>query len=476
MTTEPSLFAVRNPSGRAHIGVARADITPGPDAPINNWGAARRTTADGLATRLSATVITIASLDGPASEPELVIVALDLGWWRTPAAADGFRAGVARRLGVAPERILVSLSHTHAGPAIDPEAVDPAARSRVAEYLETIADTTGEAAVRAVREARPAVLDWGRGSCHLAWVRDQWSAPEGRFVCGFDPAADPDHTLLVGRVISDDHEGFGPSSQPALMAVLVNYACHPTTLGPDNSAVSGDYVAVARDVVEDRSAAPMIFLQGASGELAPRRQYDSGPDAVRANGEQLGYSVLATLAGMLPVATRLTPGPTVESGAPLGTWRLEPDPIDHQVELRSVPVDLPLNNAPRRWQEPDLSPAARAERERRAALIEATSTSTHHRMPLAVGRIGDAALVALAGESYSQLQRDLRSRFSDRPVIVLNLTGGAHHGYLPPASAYETDLYQVWQTPAGPGSLEQVRDAGIAALDELFGRRSGGPA
>lgn len=459
-------FACWNPGLHARIGVARTMITPAGDAPINNWGAARRTAATGLHSDLTATVLTITRLDSAASaRPDLVLVALDLGWWRTPSAADALQRQVARSAGVEPHRVLVSLSHTHAGPAIDPDAVDQTASASVADYLQTLADRVSTAATDAARTAEPAVLEWGRGSCDLARVRDQWLELEHRYVCGFDPDGDPDPTLLVGRIVADQPDSDGDR----LQAVIVNYACHPTTLGPENSEISADYPAVARDLVEARCAAPMIFLQGASGDLAPRRQYETGSAAVQANGEQLGFAVLATLAGMLPTRTRLINTAIVESGAPLGIWRPEPDAPSTRMGLRHDQVAVPRNPLAGRWGSADgLSDAAKAERERRNGQIESLSGRTEHSMPLAVCRLGEVALVATAGEPYSVLQRDLRSTFSDRPIVVLNLTGGAHHGYLPPAEAYRDELYQVWQTPAGRGSLERVRDASAKLITELF--------
>jgi hypothetical protein len=264
----------------------------------------------------------------------------------------------------------------------------------------------------------------------------------------------------------------GGPGQPR--ALIVNYACHPTTLGPANSAISGDYVSVARDLVEQAVGVPMLFVQGASGELAPRRQYHAddlaGDGAVRANGQQLGYAVLSTLAGMLPAGERLCPDATVESGAPLGVWSLTTDDVvDPRIQVLHRSVTVPRNDAVSQWGDAtDLSPGAARERDRRAAMIERLAGTGEYQIPLTACRLGDAVWVAQPGEAYSALQLDLRSRFPDRAVVVANLTGGAHHGYLPPKEAYSLNLYQVWQTPAGAGALEIVRNAFVEMVDELF--------
>jgi hypothetical protein len=464
-------FAVRNPSLYASIGVGRADSTPSATAPINNWGAAVVSRADRIAHPLTATVLVLSELD---RSPSLVWVSLDLGWWRLGHGEARVRTAVAERLGLDRGQVLLSLSHTHAGPAIDPTSAEPTEQGDVLAYLDTLVEVVLSAAGQAVDESTPALLEWGAGSCHLAWNRDQWLAEEDRFVCGFAPDQPADPMLLVGRV-SDPPTATAPGR---VRAVIVNYACHPTTLGPANSAISGDYVSVARDLIERAVDAPMIFVQGASGELAPRRQYQpgspAGDDAVQANGQQLGYAVLSTLAGMLPAGQRLSPRATIESGAPLGIWALTPDdPADRAIAVLHRDVPVPRNHVVSHWGEAtDLSLAAAAERDRRADLINRLAGAGDYRIPVTACRLGDAVLLAQPGEAYSRLQLDLRSRFADRPVIVANLTGGAHHGYLPPAEVYGGNLYQVWQTPAGVGALELVREACIELVEELLG---GGP-
>ncbi len=448
-----SAFDLSNPAVRARLGVARADITPAPDAPINNWGAAPTKHATGIQAPMCATALAIGPVD--SDETTVVIVTVDLGWFRTASAAAHVRDGIAARAGVPADRVLVALSHTHAGPAIDPDAVLAEDRSQVTGYLDRVVEAVGSAAARAIAGAVPAVLEWGVGTCTLARHRDHAHPTEHRTVCGYDPGGDADDTLLVGRIVDD-------AGSP--IATLVNYACHPTTLGPSNTRISPDYVGAARDLVEDRTGVPMLFLQGASGELAPRRQYTDDTSAALANGRELGYAALSALEGMLPPSTRLVEQPTLESGAPLGIWQFEPVTVPTDVSLETHRLQLAPNASVTRWSaSTPLPDAVSLERTARAALLAADQGGGPS-IPLTVLRLGDAVLVATAGEAYSSLQRDLRAAFPDVAVVVVNLAGGAHAGYLPPDAAYASDRYQVWQTPAGRGSLEFVRDAATTLI------------
>ncbi len=103
------------------------------------------------------------------------------------------------------------------------------------------------------------------GRCSLATNRDLHDPEKERIVSGFNPSIEADSALLVGRVT----DGTGK-----IIATIVNYACHPTTLAWDNTLISPDFVGAMRETIEaNTGGAPVIFLQGASGELAPRYQY-----------------------------------------------------------------------------------------------------------------------------------------------------------------------------------------------------------
>ena len=92
------------------------------------------------------------------------------------------------------------------------------------------------------------------------------------------------------------------------------------------------------------------------------------------------------------------------------------------------------------------------------------------RVPLFVWRIGDAILIGQMNETYSRFQLDLRKHFPDRHLVVMNLVNGSV-GYLPPRELYDTDIYQVWQSPYAAGSLELLIDAASKTVSVLLAER-----
>lgn len=441
------------PGGDLHarIGAARADITPPAGIRMRLWGAATHDVAQGVHRPMTATALAIVPLDGPAR----VLLSLDLMEWADADDERVVRDRVLARCGLAEVDLLVHATHSHAAPAPCTALTGEPGGHLMAAHLEQIAEAAAGAASRALKDARPAVLSWGVGSSRLAAHRDQ--VDEGRPVVGWQPGVDADDTLLVGRVTDADG---------ATTAVLVSYACHPTMLGWENQMLSPDYVGALRVQVESSHPdALCLFVQGASGELAPVRQYGADPAEADRAGLALAIAVEATLTLMdrpdhRPVLTGF-----VESGAPLGVWRVLPVPPRTGVASAMLTVPLVRRAPDGGVGALDVPDHVRAERTARAALVaRVAGTGQAIDYPVWVWQLGELVVVAHPGEAYSWLAQRLRAALAPRPVLVANLTNGAGAFYLPPASAYDLPGYTVGQTPAGPGSLESVA---AAVLDHL---------
>jgi len=354
--------------------------------------------------------------------------------------------------------------HTHSGPSLSTDETDRPGGDKVAGYLDSVADAAVSASLEAIAAQAPAVIEWAAGSCSLATNRDLWE--DGRSLVGYNPAIHADDTVLVGRV-SDDNG--------AVVATLVNYACHPTTLAWQNRLLSPDYIGATREVVEAATAgAPCLFLQGASGELAPREQYVGDTALADHHGQQLGYAVLATLWGMLRPATRLVRAGTVESGAPLAIWQPTAAPQPTSLSVAACTLELPmqklasLDELAKRWS--GIDPLSLQERLTRARSIRASyGTATKLSYPLWVWMIGDCFFVAHPGEAYSFLQRELRRKYGASRVVVLNLCNGPGFFYLPTEDAFNAGTYSSWQTLVDRGALEGLVAEASRAIERLAG-------
>lgn len=448
---------IRIPRSALRVGVARRDITPPTGIRAKNWGPAEWERSEGAHRPFELTALAMIGGDDRAR----VLLAVDGTWWRRVADEQGVRGAILAGLGLAPDQLMLSLSHTHAGAVLCAADAHLPGGELIPGYLDALAAAGIEAGREALNTAEPGLIEWTTGRCTLA--ADREVDLDGRALVGFNPDAVADDTVVIGRV----------SVAGRVRATLVNYACHPTTLAWQNREVSPDYVGAMREVVEAATDAPCLFVQGASGELAPREQYTGDVTVADRHGRSLGHAVLAAVDGLPVPGEELALDRVVESGAPLAVWAGRPASASSDVAGAAASVTLPLRDLPtldglaREWA--DIDPRSRDERLGRARnLREGYIDGPTVQHPVWVWRLGDAVIVGHPGEAYSRLQTTLRARFPGIPIVVMNLTNGPGFVYLPTRDAYDRGAYQAWQTPLAPGALELLESHAATLIATLL--------
>ncbi|MEC5145098.1 hypothetical protein [Chitinophaga sp. 212800010-3] len=437
---------LRDPSFKGMIGVGRQDITPPSGIYARNWGAARHETAAGVHLPFTLTAMAFRS---SITEPPLVLISADLGWWKSAADERQLRNGILTALQLQPYQLMCCLTHTHAGPSTFTEDAGKPGGELIAPYLEKVKLAAIKAAGDALQQAVPAVLTWHYGQCDLARNRELPEPGTTRIITGMNPEAPADNTLLVGRICNE---------QGALLGTIVNYACHPTTLGAANELLSPDFPGAMRIHVENNTGAPCMFLQGASGELAPAEQYSGNTALAELYGRQLGFAVLSALEAMLPPGKELQFTGVVESGASLAMWEQARYQPSAAIAAEMIMVPLPLKALPSLAEIEEAWAACtdhviKERLWRQRGIRKTIGEGEVAEMPLWIWRIGDTILAGQPNEAYSFFQQQLREQLKPAVVVVMNIVNG-YAGYLPPETAYSRQSYAVWQTPFASGALE----------------------
>ncbi len=271
-------------------GVARIEITPSTNGPM--FGYANRKC--GLSTAVHDPLYAKA-LVLQAGEQRVAIVTLDLG---SISSGVLFRR-VADELKI--PVLLLSLSHTHSGPAFMAYSLGAKEPS---PYLTELEGKVFEVVKRASESMSPARLAVGRGSIQLGYnrllVRD-----DGRARAVFDnldrvPYGPVDPEVMLLRV--EDPEG-----KPR--ALLVHYTAHPVALGSTSCLYSADYPGVMKARVE--AAMPGVeamFVQGAAGDINPLFQGRTGNSeadfaTMTKMGDLLAAEVLRAAKRMQPASS-----------------------------------------------------------------------------------------------------------------------------------------------------------------------------
>ena len=478
------------PQSHVRFAASRADITPPLGIYWRMWGAATHDHATGVHRPLTA----IAAIFEPASiadaggvNDRVALVSLDhclLG----KEEAELVIQAICNRCSLTASQVLLTFTHTHSAGLMSLDRADFPGGELILPYLQKLADTCAELVEQAISQSGPAVIAYGVGRCDLARHRDFWDEENKLFVCGYNPEGRADDTVLIARIT--DAAG-------KICGTLVNYACHPTTLAWENRLLSPDYAGAMREVIEkETGGAPCIFLQGASGDLGPQEGYVGDVAVADKNGRQLGHAALSALQGLAPPLTRFKYQSPVISGATLGDWRHEPVTHEREAKIRtwqrkcdvlSIPYrpDLPTREGTEELlakytadeklahKSGDLGATrdARAMAERQTRMLRRLAQlpkGTAYPFDLHVWRMGDAVWVAIPGEHYSYLQTNLRSRFPNRIIIVITLTGGWGPSYVPTRETYGKGLYQESVAVLAPGSLEKITDELAWRIEKLL--------
>ncbi len=465
---EQPASAVTDPSFVGLVGVATRDMTPEPGIYFHMWGSSRHDTADSVHKSLYASAI---SFRANASSEPCVIATLDYCWFPHYQVVNALRRPILDELGIDPDRFLLVLSHSHSVPQVDEEFEGEPGGDKIPAFRAKVLRALREAVIEAVAKQTPAIVSWGHGSARLAWTRDFRHPTSGQILCGPNPAGVPDTTVLVGRVTHAD--------TGAALATIVNYACHPVSLGGANRAISPDYIGTLREVVEAKTGgAPCLFLHGPSGNQTPRDSYAKETAVADANGEILGFAVLSVLRSLLPPGKRLEFADVESSGAHLAVWKTRSYTLDPTVAAAARRLRLPSKNWPTLEQidrEIGLARdrAALTRMTRLKQFVQNLSVAFADGFPVWAVRLGQAVVIATPAEAFVDLQIELRRRFPHIAIIVTNDTNGSFN-YLPPASYFGNGAYEQDCSDFGPGSLEMIIVAAVGLIDSLFGSAPSG--
>ena len=204
---------------------------------------------------------------------QFYLVASDLCLF-SPTVYDELVERLQNELGIQPQNIWWTVTHTHAAPEVGPPTVYRALLGRSdhewnREYEKKVLD----AAVQAVKTAReklePARVSIGTG-ISMANINRRAKDLDGSVSLGLNPDGPADREIGILRFER-------PDGSP--IAVVANYAMHGTVMSGSNLEISGDAPGVVESYVEEKVQAPVLYVNGAAGNLAPIYSVYPNPEA-----------------------------------------------------------------------------------------------------------------------------------------------------------------------------------------------------
>lgn len=423
-------------------GVGRADLTP-PVGIMQSGYAARQTGSEAIHDDLTATVLYLAQ-----EGLEMALVGLDLIMFEAAEVAE-IRRCCQELTGVPGDRIMVACTHTHSGPVTGP-GEDDGLRAAYATALRwQIAGALREAKLR----AQPVQLAATRQPLRLAGNRRE-RTPQGT-ILGYNPDAPTPTAADVLRVESADG---------ALVAAVVVYDCHGTTLGPDNMQLSADYPGYARRFLEAQAPGLRAMILGGCG--ANQNPYPRGTFAwAERHGQSLGAAAYLGLLDMPKCR------PVARLAVEVATARLPLEPLPTLDECRAQLAAVEATAARERGETPEedsdrlLSWTTRRQlRQARArvAAAEAGDTDLALTCEIQVLALDDLAFVALPGEIFFEIGQAIRAQSPFAVTLPLGWSNGSI-GYVPTQTEVPFGGYEIEMARAHAHGL-LLREDGDAAL------------
>jgi hypothetical protein len=242
--------------GTTLVGVAKIDITP--ETPVRMYGYASRTTeSEGIAGPLKASALVIG---GDRGQGPAVMLAVDCG----AVPKEIFEKLLERlesKAGIRRERFVLCHSHCHSGPDIKGmESISGEERKHLNQYVELLLNRTEDVVLNALAKRTKGRLDWVQGSVDVAANRRVLT--DGKWT-GFGAAPDGavDHSLPLLRVTN---------TAGRLLAVVINYACHNTTLRGKCTQIHGDWAGCTQEYVEaEHPGAVCLITIGCGADSDP---------------------------------------------------------------------------------------------------------------------------------------------------------------------------------------------------------------
>ncbi len=394
---------------RFKAGAASVCITP--DEPLWLAGYASRTApARSKISDLYASALAVEDADGR----RFVIASMDL-IAITPIISEAVIDAVRMKHGLARRQVLLTATHTHYGPEFRP---DKQVFFKIpADYAEKIPVVAGKLAASLVDAIDSALdrLEPARLVVRSASVGFAHNRRRHGVVAGWPSPDDVvDHDVPVLECV--DAAG-------NRRAIVFGYACHNTTIPPDDLRYCGDWTGFAKEQLErSNPGATALFIPGAGADQDP--EPCGSIELSRQHGREMADAVERALA---------MPGAEV-GGSICAAW------ADVSLPLKAVTrdtIDTMLSSS-----DPPQQVKARFLRD---ALDRGEQLLTSYSAPIQILRLGnELLLIALSGEPVVDWSHKLKQGTGSGERGVRNSGSVLHHSPASPlvwVAGYCNDMF-----------------------------------
>jgi len=342
-----------------------------------------------------------------------MIISVDLIGFTT-AFVDELKGDISKATGIPAENLMIAAVHNHGAPS--PRTSDVDKQNTVPVYVKFLKERVLSLAVAATRNPVPVKMGIGKGSCNMNINRRALIA-NGSIWLGRNPDGPCDHDLVVAKF--DDMNN-------KTIAVLINWPCHGTVSGQDNTLITGDWPGAAARYIRKSvgNNAVVAVTIGASGDINPIYGPGKNFTEIEAVGFHVGRETDKILSSM-------------------STYPLT------DVETKNAVLSFP-GKKPGKDDFPQASYESAPDNEIR----------------LTVFKVGELVLSGVSGELVNEIGKDIKNRSPFSQTIVVTHCNGSS-GYICTDKMFSEGGYEVKVTKFMPGVEKRLADKYIDLIHQF---------
>ena len=343
-----------------------------------------------------------------------------------PSMYDRVAAELKRKHGSDPMLLWWTVTHTHSAPKVGPPGLgcvflpDRCREQVESTYTAFLEEKLIEGILEARRNLSPARMGFGWGFSQ-ANINRRALDIDGTASLGLNPDGPVDRRIGLLRI--DKADG-------SPLALIANYPIHGTVLGGESTVISGDAPGIVSQYVEQQIGVPLLFVNGAAGNLAPIYSVYPNPRA----GHLMQFRVL--LGDKILEANRKISSTTDQIKLTVGGFSVE------------TPSKVGLN-----WSS-DLASYTRI----------TTTGSTMVRLPVRFLKINDEVAIWSAPiELFVEVANEVRDRSPFPYTFYFGYCNG-WLGYLLTESAWKQGGYETRVSPFTPAAASDLTESVVNYL------------
>ena len=250
------IFSASTSKAQLRAAIIKVDISPSDSQYLVGYGERKST---GIHDRIYHRIVALD--DG---KTQFFLISTDICLF-SPSEYDKVVSRLQKEHGIDPLNVWWSVTHTHSAPEVGPPGIygvymgNRVNHTLDSAYTSMIEESLIDGILEAKKNLVPARLGVGWGFSN-ANINRRAVDVDGKASLGLNPDGPVDRRIGLLRI--DKMDG-------SPIALIANYPIHGTVLGDKNLQVSGDAPGMVSEYVEGKIGAPVLFINGAAGNLAP---------------------------------------------------------------------------------------------------------------------------------------------------------------------------------------------------------------